>query len=191
MRWHRPAPAQPSPAALPSHQGGRCMAGGGVFAWVTHAQYDSGGAGWPLRRFGSGSVRPRDRVTTSWADRTGSRERPSCKQGGECPDVAGKGRGTLSWSPGLAWPRAAYTRPAALSRRPPALTAWTGPRLASLRPLGCCGLALPVLRSRSPSRLPVLSRLPPRPAPLPPGCSFPFSPFSAALCRFPPFPARF
>lgn len=59
-----------------------------------------------------------------------------------------------------------------------------GRACASPRPLRCCGLALPELRSLAPSRL-RCSRPVPRLRPLPLVRSFPFSLFSAALCPFP------
>lgn len=75
-------------------------------------------------------------------------------------------------------------------RRPPALAAWAGPSRPGLR------LSAPPRPLRpGPARGSFLSPLPasaaPAPClrPLPPVHSFPFSPSSAALCPFPPFPA--
>lgn len=158
---------------------------------MTQAQCDSGGSGCPLRRFGSGSVWRCVWAKTIRTEETGSPERPNCE---EVRVLMPRGVPRLGLL-GPAWPRLASSGPARRwSRRTPALmTTWAGP--GPLRAPSTAA-AWPCASSALPSLPAFLSSSGPRPVlllrPLPLGRRFfPFSLSSAALCPFPPFPARF
>lgn len=168
---------------------GGAWAGGGARARVTQAQCASGGAGRPLRGFGSGSVRRRDRGPTIWTDGTGSPERPSCKE-----------VGALTWRRGAAAPRLGFWARPGRRRLPRGLPAsrrlvprrWLpgpGRACASRRPLGRCGLALPEPRALAPSRLRLRSRPPRRASALScPAVASPFLPPRPHFAPSRPFP---